>query len=707
MEKILFRRVASRLLLDESLDEKPQQIKYKLVESILFDNYKTPLTANEILDKCHELNHENISVEDIDTILFNNDNYINHYSEEDIKYSMRVELHEEIKYAYESNTIDIFIDVFYKNNFALIKNYTSENVKDLIYDFLYKVSNNNLLEFKKIATQNYSINKEIEISKNYDNNQINIINNFLNWDNEEKNELIFRLSNIGLEFSILSNPANYDLFSQINANNKKFFLDTNILYRLLGLNGDHRKNRIETFIDNCRKTNQSLYITRYTELEFRESLTYHCSQLKKYSINNTKLFNQYSVGEDFYKYYYLWKTKNVNKSIDVFRSYLLQQYRSILSAHNISLVDEILDETETEVEKKIYNYAKSINKFKNDNFYDNDYYLWIPKKQYYDAKNILLLETLRNGNFSDFLETEYFLISTDHKLLNWDHKRSNFIPSVLLPTHWLSISIRFFSCSSDDLKSFINFINLPAHNTTINNRDLSIILKAIQEIEDSDESQEYILRGILSVKIDDILKSRNPEKIYNRSKTEAIDVRKNILENEKKRIEKLEEKIQDNDKKEKNEGQEKEKLNQKVDQLEKNLNTYIDVEKEKFFNRKMLWWYLKGFFNLLMITLILIFFFFEFFFKSYNWNISYKFVLFIENIEETTLKHFMSALNWAIFSTIIYFGAKVHKYFISNKKKKEAREEIIKQWLHNNPFKFTVGEYDNKNVELEKGKYNV
>src|SRR5690606_15256579 len=78
-----------------------------------------------------------------------------------------------------------------------------------------------------------------------------IVNDFIQWEDEQKNNILYSLYGAGLEFSILS--VKKDLVNLNAFKNKTLYLDTNVLFRLIGLNGEDLANRTEGFLKRFKK----------------------------------------------------------------------------------------------------------------------------------------------------------------------------------------------------------------------------------------------------------------------------------------------------------------------------------------------------------------------------------------------------------------------------------------------------------------------
>ena len=112
-------------------------------------------------------------------------------------------------------------------------------------------------------------------SNRYTEEEKEIINNFLRWDNTDKNIAVFNISSYSLEYCMLTNQKNSNTVRLEDLKNKNFYLDTNIIYRTLGINGDNRKKRSTTFLDKFKEAGESLNISFSTHTEFKESIKFY------------------------------------------------------------------------------------------------------------------------------------------------------------------------------------------------------------------------------------------------------------------------------------------------------------------------------------------------------------------------------------------------------------------------------------------------
>ena len=143
-----------------------------------------------------------------------------------------------------------------------------ETQRDLLYRFLYGVFTTNLEGYKQLFQETF----HVEVSDDsFSDIEKGIINRFLNWDNKEKNRAIYNLASYALEYCMLTNDKNTTLDIQ-NLRKKALYLDTNILFRAIGINGDVRKQRTLRFLSKFHSVQETIKITSETDLEFKDAL---------------------------------------------------------------------------------------------------------------------------------------------------------------------------------------------------------------------------------------------------------------------------------------------------------------------------------------------------------------------------------------------------------------------------------------------------
>lgn len=409
-------RLSAILYADNNYEVSPQTTHRKIIESALFENGNKFIS---IPDLCNYISNTYELVFSEDEIL----NVIRSPRNSGFELSLykraqvvrltenRMDaLHSKIK----NKTIDDYIA-----EFEAIFNISA---KEIIYRFLYELFSNDvgsfqrLINAKKQTANQYRIN-----SQNYSESEKEIVNNFLNWEQPQKDKAIFDISSYAIEYSILTNKNNSLSFQTLR--NKQIYLDANVIYRALGINGASRETLTKTFLQKFNDVGEKLYISKFTDTEFKESIKFHIDNIRRF--NNPRVsssvYIENSINEEICNFYHKWRTGKVNGSTDLFLAYVYSLYDQFISKFKIeidrtcpyNLENEDTKSQLREMGSQIFEAKRQ----QDSTAYENSAYI--------DAQNILWLETKRANKNSTIHETSYFLISSDQILRRWDYLRND------------------------------------------------------------------------------------------------------------------------------------------------------------------------------------------------------------------------------------------------------------------------------------------
>lgn len=471
-------RLSALLYVDNTkdIDIDTDRIIKKVIFSILLDNKNKEINLGNL---CREIKEKN-------KLIFTTDHLLKIIK----KYSLDFVLKKE-KRNFKS-TVYLNPDKYTKLNDLvyreentweniLTKFYNSHEIKmelpiakEILNRHLYDSTKKSYEEYRKLFHKSTEIKDKKWVG--FNEIEINIINLFHSWEDTLKNDYLQRIYSIGLELAFISNNSIDDekLKSILN---KNFFLDTNIVYRSLGINGPERKEIILNFLDTCLSHKSIFYISEYTEKEFKESLKRKIKILKKYDSGAyipEKIFNRYTDGYGIFHYYNKWKSNNKGLSINMFEAEIFSNFFEFKKKYNIEYHKEINLSCEDDLELK--------------EMFDSYTYKMFQKmeensdKVFLDLKNIMLLNKLRNGNNQDLIQTDYFFISTDQKLKYWEYERSNYLPTILLPSQWLNIILRYGKRTTNDYQSFSSLLGLRNHDGVFSEEQLFIICDGIKKV---------------------------------------------------------------------------------------------------------------------------------------------------------------------------------------------------------------------------------
>ena len=382
----------------------------------------------------------------------------------------------------DPKTLDNFIDEY----IALHK--LDEESKEIIYRFLYSVYTSNIDSFRRLMR----INKLRELTEIFKpgEREAEIINGFLDWEKDDKNKAMFNLASFALEYCLLTGKKSEE--GTIEALRKKrFYLDTNIIYRALGINGEDRKNRTLSFLHKLKESENEIKVTRFSWKEFHNSFDNYISRLRKSEVPavNSRIYSEYVVYDDLYCSYHRWASKKANPTIDIFVATLKTQLDKLKDDFKIE-IDEDAPFKMEECKEKLNENSAVICEYSRQKFFES---------AFKDACNIYWVEKLRKPGENDLFSAKTFLLSSDWGLYTWDSKVNSkgSIPKVITPSQWLSVYLRYVTRSNDDFKSFVSFLNIRNSEGELTPEEINEILVGISEITTDLESQKELLKYVI------------------------------------------------------------------------------------------------------------------------------------------------------------------------------------------------------------------
>lgn len=503
-------RLAAILYADNNYEVSTQTIHKKVIESALSANGNQFVSIPSLCAKISELYELVFTEEDVLTVINNpkNDGFelSTFNGERMIKLSLQREC--VIASKIKDQTIDDYISEF-EQLFHL-------DAKDIIYKFLYELFNNDIQSFQRLT--NIKKNAKECLYKidnhNYSEQEKEIINGFLQWDSPLKNKAIFDLSSYAIEYSILTNNSTISIQS---LRNKQIYLDTNVIYRALGINGSSRESLTRTFLQKFNEVGEKLYISKHTETEFKDSIKFHIGNIEKFNTPrvSSKVYLETSVNEEIYNYYHKWRANKANSSTSLFLAHIYNLYDRFKVEYKIT-VENICpyNADGEEVVLQLQQMSSQILSKKAEvdiTTYEHSAYI--------DAQNILWIEHTRGRVCRSIHDANSFLISTDQTLRRWDYLRNDDIPVVLLPSQWLSIVLRFLNRTNNDYKSFVSFLNLRNNEHVISGEQLQVVLAGIGEITADVETQKQLVEILVDNRFKNILEGdKDNDELYDRAK---------------------------------------------------------------------------------------------------------------------------------------------------------------------------------------------
>lgn len=378
------------------------------------------------------------------------------------KYYIELNEIEKIAKKVEDNVI---VDVV--KRFLIVEEnceYSEDEFKNLLDKFLYNVFNSNAETILNLLNGK---SEELVFDDNFEIKEKEIINRFLLWKDSAKDKCIYQMVSCCFDYCMMTLKKDNNIYRNI-FNNKNFYLDTNIVFRLMGLNHEERKKILFSFIDKCKEAGITLKYTNFTKKEIDNTINHYVNQINKV-LNNQhpldrqalKLMDPYIVKDDFYDAYIRWckEPQNTPGNYKDFELYLKKEADRILSKFRM----EVFDDKSIKNSRDFQFYVKNLSSYKiSKKGTINDESIKV------DINNFLFMVELNNRDKgSDFFSTHNYIISADHIFGEWIKKiRPAAVPVVVLPSVWYSIILQYHGRTEDDQSSFTKFLKFSMSNDT-------------------------------------------------------------------------------------------------------------------------------------------------------------------------------------------------------------------------------------------------
>ncbi len=483
----------------------------KLVESCLFHSPKKEMTVSEISEFIRTNYLLDIDDSEITSIVLdphNSDRYIQLTDLNVTQYTLSQKRRISIESTQTTKSLDSYID-----EYTHMESLACE-AKETIMQYLYGIFTSNLESFRKLFQLRKAASIAIDVNKDYSDSETKIINGFLLWDNEEKDQAVFNFASYALEFCMITNRRDSSNINE-QLGLKEFYIDTNIVYRAIGLNGEDRKQRTLQLLEKLQATKCKLYISTEAKSELLVSLKDKFDKLRKNHnpAVKSKVFQEFVTYDDIYSAYHRWCVGRVNTSVDLFEANVLATFDDLRKKYMIETDGDCPFDrnTKDELLNKMASDIKSHSKRKT------------PSMALRDALNVLWVELKRLPNQISVFSAKHFLLSSDKGLRYWDIARNdgNSPRIVIHPSEWLSLILRYSHRTADDFKSFISFLTLRNNEAPMSNEELNIAISSIAEISEDIEVQKTTCENLLRISFNRTEKNLTESTLRDLAKVEA------------------------------------------------------------------------------------------------------------------------------------------------------------------------------------------
>ncbi len=473
----------------------------KLAECVIFDSEKEELTATEICTQIQSRFQLVFDVLEIQSALKSKGK--GRVSLNGNKYKIDAKVANQLStvVSFEEKLINYIATYINQKNVKDDKDY----LLSLIQKHLYYCFNSNAKNFTSIigCISNKHIDETIINEYKLSPDETQKINDFLAWDNEGKDELFYNIVASCYEYCLITANKNPSISKSI-FRGKKFFLDTNIIFRMAGINKDERQMVIKTFVDKCNEVGISLCYTSYVLEELYRVIDKEIEFIRKSITNGQPPIDDKIIGSissnyepnDFYVIYYNWCKEPQNKYYDFlsFRNYLCNAIDTAVSEF------EYINAPNYNLSNKT-RFTELVNSLRTYKTEKRTYRRTTTESVKTDINQVLHLESIRPNHAKNLWEMNEYLVSADQLFVSWSNSQFTGIPVVVIPSLWLSLILKVSGrASGDDYKSFCMFMTLRQHHSEedkININPLELLARISEKTIDI-QLKENIIREIIS-----------------------------------------------------------------------------------------------------------------------------------------------------------------------------------------------------------------
>lgn len=470
----------------------------KMIALALHEKYDESLTIVDIIDELKSNYGLDFSESEILSAIQNrNQTRIICISNADdnssSKYTITPEEKERIDNKISNTMIYDVISQFIHGNADIST--TEEEFGTLLKRYFYSVFNSNANTLSELLDHNRSYDLESDVD--FSENEKTLINTFLEWNNSDKDKCVYMMVSCCCDYCMMTVKRDKNIYKDI-FRKKNFYLDSNIVFRMMGLNRENRRKLIYAFIEKCKEVGVNLRYTNHTRQELYDTIDFHVGQIRELleqhnpiSVESVRSMTSKFLNLSFYEAYAKWCEKDANIVGDYksFSDDLKIQVNGILKEFSRIEFDDFQNRMKKEFDancSSLKAYKSERRKYASDEIVKTDInnYMFIRQENEKDKA-------------SDFFGTHSYLISADHVLGDWARaQRPSSIPIVVLPSVWYSLILQYTGRTDDDFASYARFLNFSMTSYYEEDPRKIQILKKVISLDEPKEIKERTIFDI-------------------------------------------------------------------------------------------------------------------------------------------------------------------------------------------------------------------
>lgn len=433
---------------------------------ILYENNNAEMLSEDLYKLTNEKFDTDIEKDFFDILLQKSESFEIINADKDFLVKLTKDKYNEVDKSISEFAIEPHIE-----NFLRIKGADIQK-KEMLVNLLYQSIYENIYTFKaeKINTiipQN--------IATTVVQSDLDLFNDFLEYDEPAKNRCLYNQFAKALEFAILTSGKGITQFSENIYKDKCYLLDTNIIFRLIGVGGDERQRTILQLIKDCQKQGINFEYSSQTLIELNKKLEQCVLDIKRAETSHKleiieDIFkrNPHFFNDDFITQY---SRLRLNKTVNSPEQYELEmkaRFKSLCKELNIQQANHNI---------KIDDLEKNIlaNSFITKRKEINENYKYSKNSAKVDAYNVIYVQKRRGGNNYNYSDVKSFYLTTDrglNRILSLD--KTIIIPATILPSQLFVIHNPTSNSKSSepDYKTFFRFLKRRTSEFKLRGKDV-------------------------------------------------------------------------------------------------------------------------------------------------------------------------------------------------------------------------------------------
>lgn len=404
-------------------DREAQNLKQtilSIIYEILYENNNRELFADELFIKTNDKFSTTIERSLFDELLVKSDFFEISNNTRDRLVKLTSKKFAEIDSSIAEFSIEPHIERFLKEK--NITNVDKQAFVNILFNSIYE----NIYTFTPDKISSLIPNSCL---RTYTTTEIKAFNDFLDFEDANKNRCLYNQFAKAIEFAILTSGQGVKQFSENLYKDKYYLLDTNIILRLLGVGGEERQRTIKQLLTDCKKQGIYFEYTNQTYIELMHTIAAsveHLQQVEKSQRLDilTELYrnnpNSFYIDSDFINHYCQLRVENRVNTPEQYELQMKAEFKVIQQEIGLLEADttiEVNASRKNNLASKLMRSGKTENQAK------------------VDSHNILYVKGRRKNNNYNYSDVKSFYLTTDRGLnqeLSLD--RDNEVSPTILPS---------------------------------------------------------------------------------------------------------------------------------------------------------------------------------------------------------------------------------------------------------------------------------